>query len=373
MQPRIDIVALPLSPTLRHKLQCAGLRTTADLAGLAGPLELATEAQLTHEEALLVLKLGAPHRVAPAGDHPHAAGGAITAAAAVSARQILEREEAAKRIITFASELDQVLGNGVETGVITEFCGVPGVGKTQLGMQLALDVQIPGVFGGVGGEAVYIDTEGSFMLERCCQMADALLAHLHKVAASKGDPGKAAAAAALSRDALLAGIHYFRVRDHVEQLAATEVLPAFLEKHPSVRLVVIDSVTFHFRQEVADMAARTRQLAQMAQQLMALAGERDVAVVLMNQVTTKLGERGAAAGGGGGAADVAARLVPALGDSWAHAATSRVILHWHEGRRRAFLYKSPTQPARGAEYAVTREGVRGAKRGGGGAKRPRSG
>ncbi len=31
-------------------------------------------------------------------------------------------------------------------------------------------------------------------------------------------------------------------------------------------------------QEYADMAARTRQLAQMAQQLMALAGERDVAV-----------------------------------------------------------------------------------------------
>lgn len=31
-------------------------------------------------------------------------------------------------------------------------------------------------------------------------------------------------------------------------------------------------------QEYGDMAARTRQLAQMAQQLMALAGERDVAV-----------------------------------------------------------------------------------------------
>ena len=36
--------------------------------------------------------------------------------------------------------------------------GVPGVGKTQLGMQLALDVQIPRAFGGVGGQAVYIDT-----------------------------------------------------------------------------------------------------------------------------------------------------------------------------------------------------------------------
>lgn len=78
----------------------------------------------------------------------------------------------------------------------------------------------------------------------------------------------------------------------------------------------------------------------------------------MNQVTTKLGERGGDGGGGGGASEAAARLVPALGDSWAHAATSRVILHWHEGRRRAFIYKSPRHPAAAAEYAVTADGVR---------------
>jgi hypothetical protein len=60
--------------------------------------------------------------------------------------------------------------------------------------------------------------EGSFMLERCCQMADAFVAHLARVAALKGDAAKAAAAAALTRDQLLAGIHYFRLRDHVEQV-----------------------------------------------------------------------------------------------------------------------------------------------------------
>lgn len=35
---------------------------------------------------------------------------------------------------------------------------------------------------------------------------------------------------------------------HVAQLAAVELLPNFLAAHPAVRLVVIDSVTFHFRQ-----------------------------------------------------------------------------------------------------------------------------
>jgi hypothetical protein len=31
-------------------------------------------------------------------------------------------------------------------------------------MQLALDAQIPEIFGGGGGETIYIDTEGSFMV-----------------------------------------------------------------------------------------------------------------------------------------------------------------------------------------------------------------
>lgn len=94
-------------------------------------------------------------------------------------------------------------------------------------------------------------------------------------------------------------------------------------------------------------------------------------VVLMNQVTTKLG--GGSSEAAAGAADVAARLVPALGDSWAHAATSRVILHWHQGRRHAFIYKSPRYPAASAEYAVTKEGVRPARAASGSSKRPRPG
>lgn len=42
--------------------------------------------------------------------------------------------------------------------------GTPGVGKTQLSMQLALDVQIPEVFSGAAGAAIYIDTEGRHCL-----------------------------------------------------------------------------------------------------------------------------------------------------------------------------------------------------------------
>ena len=49
-------------------------------------------------------------------------------------------------------------------------------------------------------------------------MADAFLSHLRRIASSKGEPTRLAAAAAASQEALLAGIHYFRVRDHIEQV-----------------------------------------------------------------------------------------------------------------------------------------------------------
>ena len=62
------------------------------------------------------------------------------------------------------------------------------------------------------------------------------------------------------------------------QLAVTHNLPAFMAEHPNVRLLIIDSVAFHFRQDTGDVAQRVRTLAGLAQQLMRLAGEHDVAV-----------------------------------------------------------------------------------------------
>lgn len=102
------------------------------------------EAQLTHEEALLVLKLGLPTGLQAGLDgelgmgleamwqarrsshavhtllHPQLT--VWWCAGALSAKQILEHEAAAKRIFTFCNELDNILGGGVATGQITEFC-----------------------------------------------------------------------------------------------------------------------------------------------------------------------------------------------------------------------------------------------------------
>jgi hypothetical protein len=45
-----------------------------------------------------------------------------------------------------------------------------------------------------------------------------------------------------------------------------------------VKLIVIDSITFNFRQDFEDMAGRTRLLAEMGQKLAKIAEEHDLAV-----------------------------------------------------------------------------------------------
>eukprot|EP00898_Chlorokybus_atmophyticus_P008549 jgi/Chlat1/8696/Chrsp88S08080 len=266
-----------------------------------------------------------------------------------SALELLHREGGRRRIVTFCPALDSLLGGGVAPGHVTEFCGVPGMGKTQLGIQLAVDVQIPACFKGLAGQAIYIDTEGSFAVERAVEMADACSAHLRRLAVNSNNPEQMAAAGGFSRETALSGIHYMRVHDATEQLAAVTALPHLLQQLPQVKLVIIDSVTFHFRQGWSqDMPQRTRLLAQMSQGLTALVANLDIAVVMMNQVTIKISKDGSAS-----------RLIPALGETWAHAATERVILFWSEGKRSAYLYKSPSLKAGFAQYTIASEGVRG--------------
>lgn len=56
-------------------------------------------------------------------------------------------------------------------------------------MQIAVDVQIPNQFGGLQGEAVYIDTEGSFIVERLVDIAKATVDHCHEMARLEGFKG----------------------------------------------------------------------------------------------------------------------------------------------------------------------------------------
>lgn len=162
-------------------------------------------------------------------------------------------------------------------GEVTEFCGVPGIGKTQLGIQLAVDVHLPSLFGGAEGEAVYIDTEGSFMPQRAVEIAEAFSLHVSKMANLRNDPALSAAANSVATDKILQSIHLFRIHDYVEQIAVIHTLPGFLDQHPKVKLVVIDSIAFHFRHNFEDFALRSRLLNGIAQRLTQIATDREIA------------------------------------------------------------------------------------------------
>ena len=49
-----------------------------------------------------------------------------------SALELFQREQVEGSIVTFSAGIDRMLGGGVALGKVTEFCGAPGLGKTQI-------------------------------------------------------------------------------------------------------------------------------------------------------------------------------------------------------------------------------------------------
>ncbi|XP_028734094.1 DNA repair protein RAD51 homolog 3 isoform X4 [Peromyscus leucopus] len=335
-----ELVGFPLSPAVRGKLVAAGFQTAEDILEVK-PSELSKEVGISKEEALETLQIVRRECLT---DQLRCAGTSV-ADRKCTALELLEQEHTQGFIITFCSALDNVLGGGIPLMKTTEVCGVPGVGKTQLCMQLAVDVQIPECFGGIAGEAVFIDTEGSFMIDRVVTLATACIQHLRLIAGAHMDEDHQKALEDFTLENILSRIYYFRCHDYTELLAQVYLLPDFLSEHSKVRLVIIDGIAFPFRHDLDDLSLRTRLLNGLAQQMISLANNHRLAVILTNQMTTKIDKN-------------QALLVPALGESWGHAATIRLIFHWEQKQRFATLYKSPSQKESTVPFQITPQGFR---------------
>ncbi|XP_025927196.1 DNA repair protein RAD51 homolog 3 isoform X4 [Apteryx rowi] len=290
-----DVGSLPLAPALRARLVAAGFQTAQELLD-TGPcglskdqseitrswqirvhkdtdMEIFAEIGISKEEALEALQVV---RQECHSDATQTAGAPGTSRKC-TALELLEQEQAQGFIITFCSALDNILGGGVQLTKITEICGEPGVGKTQLCMQLAVDVQIPECFGGLAGEAVFIDTEGSFMVDRVVDVATACVQHCQLIAEAHQEEDHLKALETFSLESILSHIYYFRCRDYIELLAQVYLLPDFLSEHSKVRLVVIDGIAFPFRHDFEDLSLRTRLLNGLAQQLIIIANDHKAA------------------------------------------------------------------------------------------------
>jgi hypothetical protein len=216
-----------------------------------------------------------------------------------------------------------------------------------------------------------------------------------------------AAAENMTMERFLEGIHVFRCHDQNELLASIHHLPAFLQLKTKVKLIIIDSIAFHFRQDVNDIGLRNRLLSSIIQTFNQLAFDHRLAVVFINHVTTKFvkdrsismnasrldtdGNRGITLSvivllslmeydlvlyffldSSSGYGSNQQRIVPALGEQWSHSITNRIMLNWSTGpslisstsssssstARIATLVKSPALPPNAAEFAVNKKGIR---------------
>ncbi|MEM4810232.1 MAG: DNA repair and recombination protein RadA, partial [Desulfurococcaceae archaeon] len=211
---------------------------------------------------------------------------------------------------------------------ITEFYGEYGSGKTQICHQLSVNVQLPLEKGGLMGRAVYIDTEGTFRWERIEAMARAL---------------------GLDPDKIMDNIYYMRAYNSDHQISIVDELFTFVPRN-DVRLVVIDSVTSHFRAEYPGrehLAERQQKLNAHLHQLMRLAEAYNIAVVVTNQVMARpdvfYGDPTMAVGG----------------HVLAHVPGVRIQLKKAKGNKRiARVVDAPHLPEGEAVFVITEEGIR---------------
>jgi RAD51-like protein 2 len=129
-----------------------------------------------------------------------------------------------------------------------------------------------------GGLSTLSDTEGSFLVDRVIEIASAAGCHLENVAKASQDSDQTESLSAMNLERMLASIHYMRCLNYSDVLSQLALLEDFLLEHPKVKLLVIDSIAFPFRQESMDPSAKTRILSGLVQSLLQLATDKELAV-----------------------------------------------------------------------------------------------
>jgi len=243
--------------------------------------------------------------------------------------EVLAARQAIGKISTGSAQLDKLIGGGVETQAIFEAFGEFGSGKTQLGLQLAVNCQLPPEKGGLGKGVVWIDTENTFRPERIRQIAEAV---------------------GLRPDQTLRNIYVARAytSDH-QMLLAEKVDDLIKREKKNIGLVVVDSLTSLFRSEYAgrgSLADRQQKLNRHIHFLQKLADIHNLAVYVTNQVMAR--------------PDIffGNPLTAVGGHVLAHAATFRLFLRKSKGDKRiARLIDSPYLPEGEAVFRVTPRGI----------------
>ncbi len=239
-----------------------------------------------------------------------------------------EKRKALGKINTGSEALDELLGGGVETSAITEAYGKFASGKTQLGFQLCVNVQLPVGKGGLDGSILFLDTEGTFRPER-----------IESIAKAAGmDPKDA-----LSR------IYFVRALTTSQQILTIERADKLIREN-NIKLIVVDSMMALFRSEFMGRGAlgeRQQKLNSHIHKLQMLADTYGLAVYITNQV---MDNRAILFGD---------PTTPVGGNVIAHAATTRLYMRKSKEEKRIVrLVDSPNMPEGEAVIKITTNGIK---------------
>lgn len=246
-----------------------------------------------------------------------------------SADQIWEKRKLLNKLSTGSQNFDDLLGGGIEPGAVTELFGEYRTGKTQLAHQLCVNVQLPYDNGGLEGNSLYVDSEGTFRPERVIQMASAL---------------------DMDYNETLKNITVGRAYNSDHQILLIREAPRIIEEK-NIKLIIVDSLIGHFRSEYVGrgtLASRQQMLNSHIHDLLRLSEIYDeLAVVFTNQVSAK--------------PDIfyGNPLTHTGGNIVAHGSTIRIFLRKGKGDQRiAKVVDAPNIPESDTVFTITEDGIK---------------
>jgi len=246
-----------------------------------------------------------------------------------SADLIWEKRKLLNKLTTGSQNFDELLGGGIEPGALTELFGEYRTGKTQLAHQLCVNVQLQYERGGLEGNALYVDSEGTFRPERIIQMSAAL---------------------DLDYIEILKNITIGRAYNSDHQILLIKEASRIIEEK-NIKLIIVDSLIGHFRSEYVGrgtLASRQQILNTHLHDLLRLSEVYDeLAVLFTNQVSAR--------------PDVfyGNPLIHTGGHIVAHGATIRVFLRKGKGEQRiAKVVDAPNLPESDTVFTITEEGIK---------------
>ena len=300
----------------RTHLENSGFRSLKDLV-VRGPVDISEATGMDIEKSAILCNR-ARQRLEDAG---------VLEKSFVTARKLYDKRLTAERISTGSKNLDTLLGGGgVETRAVTEIYGEYGTGKTQICHSLCVIVSQNRAHGGLGGKAIYVDTENTFRPERIVSICNARNIEPDKVL-----------------DSIIVAKAYNSAH---QELIIDETGPIIDANE--VKLVIVDSAVAHYRAEFlgrATLSERQQKLNKFMHILLRISETYGVAVIITNQIQSSPDSI---------FGDV---FRPAGGNVVAHTSTYRIYLKRSGRNRIARMVDSPYHPETEVLFSLSEKGA----------------